>query len=1248
MFIKHIIIKNFKSYRQLAYIEPLHPSVNVILGGNGQGKSNVIDAIIFVLTDKYSNLRQEDKKMLVHEEQGEEITEVVVELVIDNKSRRLPIDKDTVNISKIYYPKENKEDLIINQKKLLKSEVYNILESAGFNKHNPYYIIQQGKVNSLINMTEIELYELFAEVSGTKLYEQKRADSFKLLEESKETKKKIIKQGEDISKHIQKLEQQCSELKNFEKYERERKALEYFSNSERISEIQVSLDILEENKNKTVSTLEVIYSTEQKIKEKMGRIFSFFDIQKKKKAILQTRLETTEEEINKIKNQNLFEKNNLKQIKANDKKIKADKTKIQERKTEIMRLKETFDKDCSKLTSKINDIIKELIKYNKQFTDLSEKSEIMMMSGSGANSTNLDKSFFKNELEKFKNAKESINTKISTLYNELNKDEKATKDLQNKFEEETSNLKTLQESKSSMLQELLNLKKSRFEATCEIKGLGNDIGNLQKEIDFLLESNREIEKNLPGVDTLKAIRKIKAKNFPGFYGMLIDLLDIKEINPKIRCAIDICAKDKLYTLVVNNLDTAQIIMNYNLSNGGPVISIFPLEWASDSEKKIIYPNSNQVFPLIKYLKLKEEFLRSNDIFSEKTLQAMLNKFFGKFLLVQNYDIGVKFAKEYDLSCITSENEMVNAGGFISRIGYYNTKKERLSLYDELNDNLEKTKQYNDEIISFDDKKLDLMNKETIILRDIQPNIIKTEGLEKRITQTEKLIQNFDQERVSLTELTKIKKENVENLIKEKELLEKKIENYSKFQNNTGGNKQKKLTIEQENELNSILKEKDQVQKLILELESVKTSSLSQKNEKLEKLKNLCKEEEQLNLTFQNKLVEDKENHAEVLELNVSDDKNDEMVKFYMDKNSDLVIKYENFKQQYIQKIKSIDKEVETASLELTQTKSELEQVSTKRNLEENKIKSLSLELKDFYDKKQNLLKKIGSIGQIQAEVIEQLNIKKNNILEKLNHDSSLSKENFLNMLLEPFILKLNKTDKNMKDFEKINRFALEDYMKFKEKESELDEKILELNLKLDSILEVIELLDEKKENAINTTFQKINKHFSESFLELVPNGAATLSIEDVPVTQKSQDQRLSNTNNNSVNGKMIGIRVSFGGNRSSLLTMHQLSGGQKTAVGIILIFALSKIDPAPFYILDEIDAALDPVLRSNLAKMITKLSRENQFIITTFKQELLDISNKAYQVKFVNKSSNLHEITKESAKSILSELTMMENKKIKN
>ena len=113
--------------------------------------------------------------------------------------------------------------------------------------------------------------------------------------------------------------------------------------------------------------------------------------------------------------------------------------------------------------------------------------------------------------------------------------------------------------------------------------------------------------------------------------------------------------------------------------------------------------------------------------------------------------------------------------------------------------------------------------------------------------------------------------------------------------------------------------------------------------------------------------------------------------------------------------------------------------------------------------------------------------------------------------------------------------------------------------------------------------------------------------------------------------RAIHISVSFNEEQNNSQSMYQLSGGQKTAAGVALIFALSTIEPPPFYILDEIDAALDPNYRVNLANLIKELSKDNQFIISTFKPELIDVADNIYMVKFANKTSNILKIDKDEA-----------------
>ena len=97
------------------------------------------------------------------------------------------------------------------------------------------------------------------------------------------------------------------------------------------------------------------------------------------------------------------------------------------------------------------------------------------------------------------------------------------------------------------------------------------------------------------------------------------------------------------------------------------------------------------------------------------------------------------------------------------------------------------------------------------------------------------------------------------------------------------------------------------------------------------------------------------------------------------------------------------------------------------------------------------------------------------------------------------------------------------------------------------------------------------------------------------------------------------VQVSFTGIKAEMRDMQQLSGGQKSLVALTLIFAIQKCDPAPFYLFDEIDQALDAQHRKAVADMIHELSKDAQFITTTFRPELLEHADKFYGVKFRNK-----------------------------
>jgi structural maintenance of chromosome 3 (chondroitin sulfate proteoglycan 6) len=177
--------------------------------------------------------------------------------------------------------------------------------------------------------------------------------------------------------------------------------------------------------------------------------------------------------------------------------------------------------------------------------------------------------------------------------------------------------------------------------------------------------------------------------------------------------------------------------------------------------------------------------------------------------------------------------------------------------------------------------------------------------------------------------------------------------------------------------------------------------------------------------------------------------------------------------------------------------------------------------------------------------------------------------------------------------------------------------------------ELMHNLEMRKVEAIQFTFRQVASNFNKVFKKLVPHGSGHL------VLRTSKDHSGENADSEvstSDDFTGIGIRVSFTGSDAEMREMNQLSGGQKSLVALALIFAIQKCDPAPFYLFDEIDQALDAQHRKAVADMIHELSDNAQFITTTFRPELLDKAHKFYGVRFRNKVSHVDCVTREIAR----------------
>lgn len=189
---------------------------------------------------------REERQALLHEGSGSAVMSAYVEIIFDNSDERFPTGRDEVVLRRTIGLK--KDEYSIDRKNATKSDVMNLLESAGFSRSNPYYIVPQGRVTTLTNMKDFERLNLLKEVAGTQVYEQRRTESLKIMEETESKRAKIDELLKYIEERLSELEEEKEELRGFQEKDRERRCLEYTIYHREQVEINNAIDGIEETR----------------------------------------------------------------------------------------------------------------------------------------------------------------------------------------------------------------------------------------------------------------------------------------------------------------------------------------------------------------------------------------------------------------------------------------------------------------------------------------------------------------------------------------------------------------------------------------------------------------------------------------------------------------------------------------------------------------------------------------------------------------------------------------------------------------------------------------------------------------------------------------------------------------------------------------------------------------------------------------------------------------------------------------
>ena len=1222
--IKHIVLKRYKSYREMLYMDELSKGVNLIIGANGNGKSNFLDSIMYVLTDKYQSMRQEDKKLLLHEDitdKNEDSSKLSVELVIDNKSHRFPIEKDQISIMKVYDTKEGKEEIIINQKRLLKSDVQNLLEGAGFMKSNPYYIIQQGKINQILNCTDEEYFDIFCEAMGTKIYEEKKAESLRLLEENKVTRTKIEKQSEEIQAHIDKLYEQCEDLKNYTKIELKRRGIEYFILHEQINELEVNIGFLQERNQANINQIKEVYQKQnltrneinQKLKE-IEKLSEYLDSLHKK-------VSKFNKIISQIESGKIQKESNLYNKQYNRNETEKELSKYQKELENLKTQKKYTMKELNNAKNGIEALENELSSEKNEFNELKGKSDYLLIKKPKER-----KAFLINELKNLKESKNVVDDSIININQDIQREKKEIEEIIKQMKNLEKDIKANKENLENINNNLSSLKDKRRNYTNLMKKDAIDINEYSDQMIQLKNQMEQLSLNFPNFEIFKTVTTLKKLKIPGLYGLVLDLIDA---NPKVRNAIDLILKDRLYTIIADSMETAKKILEENKKLNGPVINIIPLDFIelnnnidnidSDEEDDWLVNESQGTdvnFSIFKkkdisktqlagaksfldFIKINEDFINQNPKINSKKLRKILDNFFGKCQIVKDYETGMKYAKIYHFTCVTSSNEVIYGGGYLTHMGHFDYNKQRISLYSKLSEINKKYTDCESKKQKIIEHKEEIMNQEIQIQQETDITFKNRSELNSKIDSMSKELTSYLQNKTGVEQKLNHYQEEFNKLLLQQKEYESKIKIYNDILNGNVDINKSLLSTQTSEELESL-------EKKIMEREK-------KKNELTEKC---ISYQERINNEIPNKEIElqNKINVCQSILNNLDsslNQPNNETQQISIDENEINI--YKETINKYMDEISISEKKMNDNQTKISKLNEMNSTLSNQVNKLENEINEIKLNLNDKNKKKDISTKKLEQLSGFDHEIVNKLTELKDKFIKNSNESSINLKEQklFQEKMFQKVYEELAKVNKQLKKYDKVNRFAKDDLQEFIDKKNNIKEKLDDLDEKVNTIYSFIENIDNKNNEAISETFENVKKSFSKFFKYLTGHGKGNLEL--------SQDKRA------------IHISVSFNEEQKNSQSMYQLSGGQKTAAGVALIFALSTIEPPPFYILDEIDAALDPNYRVNLASLIKELSKNNQFIISTFKPELIDIADNIYMVKFANKTSNIVKIEKDEA-----------------
>ena len=1171
MYLKRLEMYGFKSFADKTVLDFM-PGITTVIGPNGSGKSNISDCIRWILGEQsLKSLRGTKSEDIIFAgtQNRKALGYAEASLVIDNSDSKLPIEYNEVVVTRRIY-RSGESGYFINKVPCRLKDVLELFMDTGIGKDG-YSIIGQGKIDEILSNKSEDRRHIFEEAAGIVKYRTRKMDSEKKLEQTKLNLLRINDIISEIEANIEPLKIQSEKAKRFLSLRDELKNIEvglFLYNiddyKKQIQDILENIDIIETQKVKEDENLNNIQLEKEELKLQIDKLIE--EIEKtqnlhfegnKVKEQYNSEINVSSERISNNKENYLRFGEEIESLENRNKELEEEKNQKQEKKDNLYLNKEKFEKELKEKEE-------ELEKYSKTLSN----KEIEIESKKQIVQKNIDDRYEiiaqinkeKADFENFEKREHSLKNDIQDTISELD-------NTRTNKEEKSKEFYSIDKKRTEILQKIEKMQKENEISQEKLKDFNVKLNSYQSEyrikesrLKFLIETEKEKEGYAKSVKLLLEAIERDSSLAKGVYGVLANLI---QVDKKYEIAIEMSLGGAIQNIVTASEDEAKKLVNYLRENNLGRASFLPI--TSVRGTRLSGVNTKRINGIIG--------LASDLIKYDKKYDGIILSLLGKTVIVEDIDSAVALAKQngYKFRIVTLKGDIINPSGAISGGSTPNKTVSILGRGKEIKSLEEELKFIKEKIARVEKEKSEYENSISEILEEF--NIKQKESQELEITYaTEKQkIDNIELEILKLdSKLAKLRTD-LDSCVKEKEL----------NLNNQESLKEKVSDIDKQNET--------------LNIEIEEFTNLNKDNQKYI---------DDLNFDITNLKIsvssfdESEVSINEIMERINADIKNNissiENKKNLREKNLQETKELENKIEEIKNKILKLEEEIDGSKEKVEKLKNDRINKNEKLLIIESDIENQNEKIEDIKNQISKLdLKKSKielELNQVINKMWEEYELTPNNVenIEKAKNPSEVQK-------------KVNSIRNEIKELGSVNIDAIKEYKEIKERYDFMSEQRLDLENSSNKLRKVINEMTETMKKQFAEQFKIINKNFGEVFAELFGGGKAELILSDKENILES------------------GIEINVQPPGKKLQNMMLLSGGERAFTAIALLFAILKINPAPFCVLDEIEAALDDVNVYRFAEYLKKFSENSQFLVITHRKGTMEAADTVYGITMEEK-----------------------------